>query len=174
MEIKLYQCKEPGCEMKQRILSKGLCTFHRMKQKGSAVKKYKFKINRNFKKRNRADILKQYFEYHLEQIKKHPYCENCGCLLKCNINNIAHILPKRNCYNPEVMDNINNYLYLCASVNGEIGCHDRYDRIQGSSQVYLMPCWKKAVNRYLTFKNELKYNKFVSIFEEWIKENENQ
>lgn len=174
MKYKLYKCKFPDCEIEQRILSKGLCTFHRMKQKGSTVKKYKLKITRKIKRKNRTNLLKIYFQYHLDNIKLNPFCENCGCKLMGNINNIAHILPKRNSSNPEIMDNLNNYSYLCASINGEIGCHDKYDRIQGCSQVYLMRVWPKLVERYLTFKKEIKYNKYVSIFEDWIEENENK
>lgn len=171
MEQKLYPCNE--CGTKVKIRSKGLCSFCRYKQKGSPLKRYVLRqtIKNKLKKQKKAEILKNFFEFHLENIKKRPYCDNCGCKLSCNIANVAHILPKRASANPEVMDNIDNCLYLCASVNGEIGCHDKFDKIQATYKVYLMPCWEKAVEKYLTFKDKVRYNKYVSNFEDYLNEN---
>jgi hypothetical protein len=171
MKNKLYPCKE--CGTKVKIRSKGLCPYCRSRQKGTLVSRYYLSqqtAKTKEKRRNRAQLLKVFFEKHLQTIQSHPNCENCGVRMACNIANIAHILPKRSTANPEVMDEPLNAMYLCASVNGEPGCHDRYDRIQGSAQVYLMPCWKKSVERYLTFREKVvKYNKFVKVFEDFIK-----
>jgi len=167
-ERTLKQCKHPGCLIKKIILSKGLCNYHRYRQR---VDNNEIKIKAKKNKNNRKEVLSEFFTYHLEKIRKNPYCENCGNKLFCNISNIAHILPKRNTANPEIMGEINNALYLCSSFNGDgQGCHDRYDKIQGSSKVYLMNCFPTAVERYLTFKNKVRYNKYVSVFEDWIKE----
>lgn len=166
MERKLYKCNR--CEREVYIRSKGLCQRCRYKQR---VDNNEIKIKAKKNKNNRKEILSNFFTYHLEQIKKKPYCENCGSKLFCNISNIAHILPKRNTANPEVMGENNNALYLCCSFNGDgQGCHDRYDTIQGSSKVYLMNCFPIALKRYLTFKDKVRYNKYVSVFEDWIKE----
>lgn len=174
MNRKLYKCKFEGCETQQAILSKGLCNYHRNLDKGSVVKRYHLKqqtAKTREKRRNRGALLEVFFRHHLEKVKLSPFCDNCGCRIQGNIANIAHILPKRSSANPEVMDELQNAIYLCASVNGEKGCHERFDSIQGSPQVYLMPCWKKSVDRYLTFKEKVvNYNKYVKVFEEWLDE----
>lgn len=167
---KLYKCN--SCSKEVPIRSKGLCSYCSFKSKGSQTKNYTIKQqtekNRE-KKRNKTELMKPYWEYHLENSKINPYCENCGCRIQCNINNIAHIIPKRS--DSLIMDNLQNCAYLCASINGgkEIGCHEHFDRIAGTSSVYLMPVWKKMVERYLTFKDKvLKYNKYIEMFEDYL------
>lgn len=175
MKSKLYPCKQCGTEVK--IRSKGLCPFCRNLQKGTLVKRYIAKRQSTKikeQRKTRYARLEKFFNYHLANISKRPFCENCGCRLQGNIANIAHILPKRNTANPEVMDELDNCLYLCAAVNGETGCHDKFDRIQGSSKVYLMKCWKTAYERFKLLQPLLvKYNKYVLVFEEWEKEIKN-
>ncbi len=174
MNRKLYTCNE--CQILVPIRSKGLCKMCRYKQKGSQVKQYTIKrqTDKNkIKKQNKREILEPFYKYHIEKVAQNPYCMNCGCRIQGNLNNLAHLLPKRFGGNPELMGELDNCLYLCASVNGgqEIGCHEKMDRIQGSSQFYLMPCFKKALEHYLTFRNKVvKYNKYVEIFEDYIKE----
>lgn len=157
-----------------KIRSKGLCPFCRSKDKGTLVERYHIRkqtLKTREKRRKRGELLKVFFDRHLQTVSLSPFCDNCGMRIQGNLNNIAHILPKRSTANPEVMDEPNNAVYLCASINGEIGCHERYDRTQGSAQVYLMPCWIKCVEKYLTFRDQVKYNKYVRVFEEWIEMN---
>lgn len=168
---KLYPCKKCGTQV--RIRSKGLCPICRSKERSPKIKSYVIKqtSKNKIKRENKSQILKNFFQYHLAEIQKTPYCENCGTSLNCNLMNIAHILPKRNTANPEVMDHYNNFMYLCSSFDG-IGCHEKYDRVQGNAKVYLMSVFSKAVERYLTFRNLVKYNKYVEVFEEYIKNND--
>ena len=64
-------------------------------------------------------------EHHLAILKKgKTRCENCNIKLYPSVISIAHILPKRR--HAEVMDKLENYLYLCGS------CHGKYDRIQAN------------------------------------------
>lgn len=174
---KLYQCKEEGCENKQPILSKGYCNFHKNKQLSPKMKHYiaKSTSKNRLKKKEKSELMRPFWEFHLENVEKNPFCENCGCKIQGNINNLAHILPKRNFGgNPEVSNHPSNCIYLCASINGgeETGCHDRFDKISATTKVYLMNCWEKCVNKYLTFRQLCKYNKYVENLEQWIKENE--
>lgn len=173
MKNKLYPCNQCGTEV--RVRSKGLCQYCRSLQKGSVVKRYILKqtAKNKAKKQDKRVILEPFYEYHLENIRKNPYCDNCGCNIQGNLCNLAHILPKGFGRNTEVMGELENCIYLCASINGgdEIGCHERFDRIQATSKVYLMNCWDKCVNKYLTFRDKCKYNKYVAVFEDWINEN---
>lgn len=173
MKRKLYKCKQDGCEIMQPILSKGLCKYHRYLQKGNPLFNYKTKLKKkNVVRQNKKEVLSYFFNYHLEKIKNKSVCQNCGVKIKGNICNIAHILPKR--LHKEVMGNIHNCIYLCASINSgdEIGCHDRFDRIQGNSQVYLMNCWPLVIENYLKFReNVLYFSKYREVLEEWLNEN---
>ena len=164
---KLYPCKICGKMVK--IRSKGMCEYHRAIEL-QKIKKSKIS-KQSDKNKSKSERLKYFFAYHLNEIKKKPYCENCNVKLRCVVSNIAHILPKRKSYNPEVMDNLNNYMYLCSSFSGEGVCHDRYDSIQGSQEVYEMECWSVAVKRYLTFRYNISYNSYVKMFEEYLKNN---
>lgn len=156
---KIYQCVSCGKEV--IIRSRKKCSRCRYKER-LANSEIKYKINKS----NRKDLLDKYFTYHLERIKLNPYCENCGSKLSCNISNIAHIFPKRHGGNPEVMGELDNYMYLCSAVNNDgQACHDRYDKIQGSSKVYLMKCFPIALKRYLTFTDKVKSTKYKLIFE---------
>lgn len=166
-EFKLYKCKE--CDNECPILSKGLCPKC-YSLKYPLQKKYKLKtIKANKVSRNsiEKEQLKKYYLYHLSKIKIKPFCENCGIKIQGTISNIAHILPKRKSANPEVMSNINNYLYLCSPFDIDTNdCHSKYDRIQTTDDIYLMNCFSIAKKRYLTFNINLKYNKYTKIFEE--------
>lgn len=161
---KIYHCILCGKET--IIRSRKKCNRCRYKER-LANNEIKHKINKS----NRKELLNRYFTYHLEKIKINPYCENCGSKLSCNISNIAHIFPKRFGANPEVMGELDNYMYLCSAINNDgQACHDHYDKIQGSSKIYLMRCFPIAFKRYLIFKDEVKYSKYKSIFESWKKD----
>lgn len=167
---KIYNCIKCEKEITKRI--KKMCQFcyYKHLSLNKPKKNYYFKQSdkNKLKKQEKFNTLKPYFDYHLENIKKKLYCENCGCKIKGNISNIAHVLPKRKYGgNPEIMDDINNYLYLCSSFDG-IDCHSHYDSRQATSRVYNMLVWKIAVQRYLTFKNKVSYNKYVENFENYI------
>jgi hypothetical protein len=148
-----------------------MCRFHYSQSKGTPTKKYKIqqqtKKNKE-KKRNKTQLMRPFWEYHLDNMQRtNAVCENCGCKITKGIVNIAHIIPKSShiC----VMDDLNNVMYLCASIENNIGCHDKYDRIQNTPQVYLMPVFVKAVERYKLFRDKIdKYSKQVAIFEQWI------
>lgn len=170
MERKLYKCIECGREV--QILSKKRCQRCRYNQR---VKNNEIKIKVSKNKRNRAGILKTYYEYHLREIKKKPYCENCGLKIQGSVMNICHIFPKRSTANPEIMDELNNVLYLCGPFdNTERDCHSHFDKSQSSIKVFSMKCFPTAVKRYLTFSDKCRYNKYVEIFELWLKENEHR
>lgn len=174
MERKLYPCKQ--CGTKVKIRSKGLCPYCRQQQKGGVVKQYRIKQQRSEtrkKRKNRNELLKKFFTYHLNRIQSRPICENCGCRVQGNLMNIAHILPKRSTANPEVMDDLNNCMYLCASINGgeEKGCHEHFDRVQGSSKVYLMLCFPIALERYIKLAHLIEHNnKYVQVFKQAIED----
>lgn len=164
-KFKLYKCK--GCDKDFPILSKGLCP-RCYSLKHPLQKKYKLKkTNKTTRNIKEKEQLKNYYLYHLSKIKTKPFCENCGIKIQGSISNIAHILPKRKSANPEVMDNLNNYLYLCSPFDINTNdCHSKYDRIQTTNDVCLMICYSIAKKRYLTFNSNLRYNKYTKIFEE--------
>lgn len=172
---KLYKCKYPDCTTEQKILSKGYCSYHRYLQKGSSIKRYFIKQEtekHKEKRQNKQLIMRPYWDFHLGQLRLGGRCDNCGCRIQGNICNIAHIIPKQSDFG--IADIFANCLYLCASINGgsEVGCHERFDKTQGSAQVYNMNCWKLAVEKYLTFREKCRYNKYVETFEDYIKANE--
>lgn len=176
MNKKLYPCVK--CRKEVPIRSKNMCPYCRSLDKESTVKRYILKQSskNRTKKQDKSELMRPFWEYHLENMQRiGATCENCGCRIQGNICNIAHILPKRNFGgNPEVAHELNNCLYLCTSINAgnEIGCHDRYDRIQATSKVYLMNSWVKCIEKYLTFRDKVvKYNKYVEVFETWMREN---
>ena len=168
MKNKLYPCKK--CNKEVKIRSKSLCTYCRYLEKGSLLKKYisKQTLKTRRKKKQKAEIMKPFWEYHLENVKNNPYCENCGVKIQGNICNIAHIIPKRS--DVIIMDNLNNCIYLCSSFDG-IDCHSKFDSIQSIPKVYLMPVWKIAVKRYFIFREECsKLSRYTENFENYIKE----
>lgn len=157
------------------MLIRKMCNYHYYQQKERKIPINNFgykKPNVKLDRKQRNDRLKIFFEYHLNKLQNGIYyCENCNSRLIGQIANIAHILPKRSNCNPEIMDNLDNYMYLCCSLYGEPGCHEFFDRNQGSSRIYKMPCFKIAHSRYKKIIDngfKLKYNKYVAIFEDYI------
>lgn len=84
--------------------------------------------------------LDKWFEMVAGEIKKKPYCENCGIFIpeKYHRHASAHILPKKIFHS--VATHYLNYLILGASC----GCHNLSHRWDKFSQ---MPIWNKAVER---------------------------
>lgn len=164
MNKKLYPCK--SCQTFVPIRSKGLCTMCRYKQKGSQTKRYIIKQQSErvkLKKKNKTEVMKPYWEYHMSVLEKGKDCENCDKKLSASVVSICHILPKQR--HSDVMDNFLNCIYLCDF------CHSRFDRIQTTSQVYLMSVFPIALERYLQFRESVViYSRYKEIFEDYLKE----
>jgi Zn finger protein HypA/HybF involved in hydrogenase expression len=113
------------------------------------------------KKKAKSEALKPYFEHHIKQLETGKFsCENCDKKIWANVCHIAHIYPKR--FDILVGADLNNFMYLCD------GCHSKFDRIQATSQVYLMNCFPIAHQRFQLFKDKIsKYNKYVEILENY-------
>lgn len=162
MKDKLYACKECGKEV--RIRSKSLCQYCRNKQKPSPLKRYILKqtTKNRAKKQEKSITMKNYWTYHLEVLANGKSCENCGKRLQESVISVCHILPKQR--HTDVMDHLSNCAYMCDL------CHTRYDRIQSTSQIYLMPVFPIMLKRYLIFReNVVIYSRYRDIFEEYIK-----
>ena len=169
---KLRQCTYPNCDRQQYTLIKKMCSYHYAKSKPQKIYKYKLKNKpQRSDKKQRSDKLKIFFKYHINKLQNGiHYCENCGVRLTGQIANVAHIFPKRNNVCPEIMDNLDNYMYLCCSLYGEPGCHELYDRIQTTSKIYSIPCFKIAYERYKKIIDsgvDLPYNKYTKQFLEY-------
>lgn len=175
MKRKLYKCID--CRREVPIRSHKRCPYCASKKRSQEKPTIPSKIKKVSKKRSnelkeKKDKLDPFFEYHIGQIKKHPYCQNCGTKLKGTRDEVGHILPKRKTKHPEVMDNKNNALYLCCMFS-ENNCHDKFDKIQTTQRVYLMPVWDLAVEKYLLLKPFLKnQTKERRIFEDYLENKE--
>lgn len=159
MKNKLFSCK--NCGKKVPIRSKGLCPACREQQRRSLgeetmlTKQHKIpKLSSKKRKEleNKKGEMDLFFDYHIKEIKKYPYCQNCGNKLIGIRSEVAHVLPKRDTMNPEVRSNNNNAVYLCSqyALNN---CHKKFDDLQASEKVYKMNVWGKAVEQYLKFKD---------------------
>lgn len=161
---KLYKCEIPSCGRKVHIRStikgekyKGykVCNPCKSKYDGSSLKK--FSLDKKIERRIERDCLYTFFKTAVEELKRRPYCENCGVKINTNyavFNNIAHILPKRKY--KSVMCNMNNFLILCDSKDNKDGnsCHKNFD--SGISKAQDMPAFNLAKERFKLFKEEVK------------------
>lgn len=175
MKRKLYKCevcgrktpirsnkKCPSCRYKQRVAEGTENTFSKPSKIRKVTKKRQGKI------KEKSDKLRPFFEYHIEQIKKNPYCQNCGARLKGTRDEVAHIAPKRDSGNPEVMDNLDNAIYLCCMFS-ENNCHDKFDKLQFTQEVYGMPVFPLAIEKYKKLKPHLKNsNKITRNFDNYL------
>lgn len=152
---KLYPCKECGREVP--IRSKGLCPSCREAQRREAGEETmstrthavtKITPKRRKKLQDKKKKLDPFFEYHIVQIKKKPFCQNCNEPLLGIRSEVAHVLPKRETMNPEVMNNLDNALYLCCQISNN-NCHKTFDDTQASEIVYNMQVWEQAVAKYI-------------------------
>ena len=118
--------------------------FSKKRCKNCASKSYK-KPAKTYKKQSKGDInLSSFFDYHIQEITKHPYCENCGNKITNPYQwSVAHILPKKKY--KEVADDKNNAVYLCVWDNN---CHNEFDTIQNSTEVYKMKVFEKVYEKY--------------------------
>jgi hypothetical protein len=105
-------------------------------------------------KKEKRELLNPFFEYHIAQIAKNPYCQNCGIKIEASHFHVAHILPKAKYVS--IMNNLDNALYLCTSVLGGNGCHEDYDRLQNNSdgikQVLNQECIELLLSKFSKFK----------------------
>ena len=172
---KLYPCKECGKEVP--IRSKGLCPVCREKQRRDAGEETmstrthsitKMTPKRQKKLTDKKKVLDPFFAYHIEQIKKTPYCRNCGDSLIGIRSEVAHVLPKRETMNPEVMNNLDNAMYLCSQVSNN-NCHKQFDDNQASEIIYNMQVWEEAVSKYVKLKPFIvNQNKITKTFDNYL------
>mgnify|MGYP003664061597 CR=1 FL=1 len=169
---KLYECGDENCGNKVPILSKGLCTGCRKKQRiedGSApvyTNKIK-KTKRSAKSKKEREGLPEYFQKHIEILSKNPKSEASGKFIpKPWSGNIAHILPKSN--HKSVMCDDNNCMYLTLEEHtqfDELLLKFEFDKIR----IYLPKVWELAEKRLPLVLQNLKENTKLSIkLEEFI------
>lgn len=173
MKTKLYPCQLPDCENKATIRSKIkngqhkgklACGYCKQKNDGTGIKQVTAKTKAKRKEERKG--LPEFFGSAIEELKNKPVCQNCGGRIKWwlhPVNNIAHILAKRN--HKSVMDHKDNYLFLCSSKDELNACHERfddniYDRVS-------MPVFSLAKNKFESFKHlVLEVSNESRIFEE--------
>jgi hypothetical protein len=161
MERKLYPCQIPGCSNKAAIRSriksglykgKKACGYCKQKYDGKSIKPITEK--RKKKRKEERKGLPEFFSYAIEKLKLSPVCQNCGGKIRWwshPVNNIAHILAKRN--HKSVMDNKNNFVILCASKDEGECCHEKFDnRINDRPN---MPVFEITKKKYLSFKDQV-------------------
>jgi hypothetical protein len=141
-------CKSLGCIYP--IFSSGYCKSHQILRKDekylngrkSISQKHieKMKSQKKVEVVVDADELDKWFDMVAREVKKKPYCENCGEFIaeKYYRHASAHILTKKNF--KSVATHELNYLILGAGC----GCHNLSHRWDKFSQ---MPIWNKAVER---------------------------
>lgn len=67
----------------------------------------------------------EFFEKHVNNIiRNKEICRECGCRLKGNVSEVAHILPKQTFKSISTEDD--NVVYLC-SWQSENNCHSKFD-----------------------------------------------
>ena len=164
MKNKLYPCQLPECQnsaaIRSRIKSgvykgKLACGYCKQKHDGRSIKQITDKTKARRKEERKG--LPKFFENAIEKLKKSPVCQNCGGRIlwwKHPVNNIAHILAKRN--HKSVMDHEDNFVILCASKDGMNACHEAFDsRILNRPGMKVFPIAKK---KYESFKSEVLEN----------------
>jgi hypothetical protein len=106
-------------------------------------------------KKEKRELLNPFFEYHINQIKKYPYCQNCGIKIEASHFHVAHILPKSKY--KSIMNNLDNAIYLCTSILGGNGCHEDYDSMystpEGIMQALNKECIEILKHKFNKIKN---------------------
>ena len=167
---KKYKCEVPDCEKETVIRSRiktgdyaGLkaCPYCKMKFDKKPVKKQapliKSKPATIAKRKVQREGLPEFFTTEIKNLSHDPYCMNCGCKINVYlhpVNNIAHILPKRNY--PSVMTNEYNVVFLCTEKDHPTvakSCHWSYDnRVLDRPS---MPVFETVIERYKKFREQV-------------------
>lgn len=172
---KLYPCEIPDCSnlsiVRSRIKNgefKGLkaCPYHK-----SIYDKQISRQTTNNKEKRKLERkgLPDFFETKISELKRKPFCENCGVKIKWwlfPVNNVAHILPKSKY--KSVNSNLNNYLFLCDSKDNDEGssCHREFD---SGLKFTEMKVFNLALSRYKLFRDDvLEVGKEKLFFEEYV------
>ncbi len=152
-------CKTCGEE--KYIFSKGNCEFC-SKKTYSNIKSYtpKAKVKRQEERKDYPE----FFAKAIEELKKHPYCQNCGGEINVNlhpVNNIGHILKKSKF--KSVATHPENYLILCSEKDNIFNCHERFDNHINDRPN--MECFTLAYRKFKKFEEEVvERGKEFSIF----------
>lgn len=158
----MYNCEIPGCNRSVSLRS----TIKSGEFKGKKAcpgckQKYDQKLTKQTttavqKRRDQRQGLPTFFVAAVEELKKNPFCENCGCKINAEFQpqfNIAHILSKSNY--PSVNDDQRNKLFLCSSKDfGGNFCHEQFDKSKSHREN--LPVFKLAVERFKTFGDNVK------------------
>ncbi len=159
MKQKNYPCEVPECGRSVVIRStirsgkfKGLKACPSCKSRYDKTVKVVRKSHD--KRREQRSGLPVFFETAIEELRRKPFCENCGEHINAWIhpqNNVAHILSKRNY--KSVMDNDLNRVFLCSSKDSENCCHEKFDNhLQDRPS---MPVFEIAMIKYRLFKDDI-------------------
>lgn len=156
-------CK--SCGESKHIFSRGRCKFCATKEDSKPLKKATEK-SKEKRKEERKDFPK-FFMDAIEELKKNPVCQNCGCRISADylpVHNICHLVNKSKF--KSVSTHPDNYVFLCSSkdVIGK-NCHGYFD--DNINDRPNMPVYPIAKEKYLKFRDEvLEVGRERSIFEE--------
>jgi len=157
--IKKKICK--GCETKQFIFSKGLCSFCAGKNKPYSISRSTISLGKNKKpitkqtsknKEKRKTERAGYGEFFQKMIQRiideRICCENCGNQLTGHVSECAHIVSKSK--HPEVATVEDNILFLCGLFSDN-SCHANFD--SSLSKRATLFCFSAAKEKYKLFKH---------------------
>lgn len=114
------------------------------------MKKYSSKTLER-RKEERKDF-PEFFQRHIEIIKNNNLCcEECGCRLKGDISEIAHILPKSTF--KSISTNDKNVIYLCGMWS-EKQCHTNYDNFS-TEKVRQMKIFPHIVDKFNLLQEDI-------------------
>jgi len=129
MNQKLYKCKHQNCDKEVPILSKGLCPYHRQKQREEQgnLHKPKYSIKpisekTKLKKKETKGCLEEYFDFHIKNILKKPFSEESGKFISEPTRaNVCHLFDKGR--HKSVQCCVENVVYLTLDE------HTRFDKL---------------------------------------------
>jgi len=167
---KVYTCEIPDCGRSVQIRStiksgeykgKKCCGACKQKIEGKVkprTKIKKFTQKGMDKRKEERKGLPEFFTDAIEELKRKPFCQNCGCKINVSlhpVNNIAHLLSKR--HYKSVMINPYNRVFLCDnkdhSIDSNRSCHKLFDeRINDRSE---MEVFTVALILYAMFKDDV-------------------
>ncbi len=181
IQNKQYKCEIPDCGRLVVIRStiksgehkgKKCCGICKQRIEGKVKVRTEIKkfTQKGMEKRKKERLgLPEFFSNAIEELKRKPFCQNCGCKINVNlfpVNNVCHLLRKS--HYKSVMTNPYNKVFLCDnkdhSIDSNWSCHKLFD--DNISDRNEMEVFTVALILYAMFKDDvLEQGKERQIFE---------
>ena len=168
IERKKYPCKQCGASV--FIRSKGLCPLCRSKElaQNAALEQASLspkKAKAPIKKKQVESCLDVYFDFHISEIAKFPYCMETGDYINQGRFNVAHLFSKSK--HPNTRCCLENAVYLSWQ------SHFDFDKLLDSKNFKELETWKiwpQVLYKMRLLLPQVDNTNFKQAFEEYLQE----